>query len=197
VLARLLSWASLGTAAGLLLFGEPVQAAQTAKPKQAAKATENAKPAPAASATSGEARVNGTPLVVAHAYLFHAPDSFNDAQVNEIAVLTDKPLDEAELKKATTLSKALSLAPERIVVDVGKDGKAEISICHKALEGSCYTTSISAAFGDWKPAASAKGHLAGHVRILSGHEETVFSKYKVFYEFTFDAAPVRDFAKRR
>lgn len=150
-------------------------------------------PAPSA---SGEARVNGQALPVAHAYLFHAPDNWNEKQTNEVALLTPKALDPAALKKAATLSEALEQAPERIVVEARPDGKADLKICHVALEGACYSTTVSGA-DEWQPRRAAQGHLAGRVRIFGGHEETVFEKYKLFYEFTFDAAPVRDFARRR
>ena len=155
-----------------------------------------ATPSVPATSTSGEARVNGKVLPVAHAYLFHAPDNWNEKQTNEVALLTPKALDEAALKRAPTLAEALQQAPERIVVEARPDGKADLSICHAALEGACYSTTVSGE-DEWKPQHAAQGHLAGRVRIFGGREDTVFEKYKLFYEFTFDAAPVRDFAKRR
>ncbi len=153
-------------------------------------------PSAAGPATSGEARVDGRPLAVAHAYLFHAPDNWNEKQTNDVAVLTAKPLDTAELKKAATLAEALKQAPERIVVESHPDGKADLAICHPGLDGACYTTTVSLP-DEWQHAITANGHLTGHVRILGGHETTVFQKYRIFYDFKFDAAPVRDFTKRR
>ena len=44
----------------------------------------------------------------------------------------------------------------------------------------------------------AEGHVAGSVRTFSGGEEEIFQgDYKLFYEFRFDAAPVRDFDRRK
>jgi hypothetical protein len=169
-------WAVASLAAAASLAGAPAQAA------------------PAAS-TSGEARVNGKSLVVAYAYLFHAPDQWNEKQTNDVALLTTKPIDAAALKNASTLTEALKYAPERIVVEAHPDGKADLSICHIALEGLCYSTPISLP-QEWEHASAPNGHLTGHVRIFGG-EQTVFQKYKLFYDFTFDAAPVRDFTKRR
>ena len=60
--------------------------------------------------------MNGQPLAVAYAYLFHAPDNFNPEQINEVALLTAKPLDAAALRQAATLAEALHLAPSRTVV---------------------------------------------------------------------------------
>lgn len=152
-----------------------------------------AAPAPPA---SGEARVDGQPMKVAHAYLFHAPDSFNAGQVNPVVLLTPAPVATASLKKAATLVEALRLAPERIVVEVRPDGQAVLSICHPAFGGDCYSTTISGP-DEWKPAPATAGRLAGKVRIFGGREDTILDKYKLFYEFSFDAGQLKDFAQRR
>lgn len=153
--------------------------------------------APGAPAASGEARVDGKPLKLAHAYLFHAPDAWKATQVNAVALLTPKPLDEAKLRAATTLQAAFNLAPERVVVEVPPAGpKAELKICHPGFGADwCYTTTIYPP--EWSVAKAAAGHLAGSVKTFTGEEEEVFQKHKLFYAFSFDAAPVRDFDRRR
>ncbi len=152
-----------------------------------------AAPAPPA---SGEARVDGKPMKLAHAYLFHAPDSFNATQVNSVVLLTAAPVATASLQKAATLVEALRLAPERIVVEARPDGTAGLSICHPAFGGDCYSTTVSGP-DEWKPAPATAGRLAGKVRIFGGREDTILDKYKLFYEFSFDAGQVKDFARRR
>lgn len=153
--------------------------------------------AAAAPAASGEARVDGKPLALAHAYLFHAPDPWEAGQVNAVALLTSKPLDEAKLRAAATLQAALDLAPECVVVEVPPaGGKAALRICHAGFgEGKCYSTTIHPP--EWTAAKAAAGHLAGSVKTFTGEEEEVFQKYKLFYAFSFDAPPVRDFDRRR
>ncbi len=145
---------------------------------------------------SGEARVDGQPMKVAHAYLFHAPDSFNAGQVNSVVLLTPGPVATASLQKAATLVEALRLAPQRIVVEARPDGKASLSICHPAFGGDCYSTTVSGP-DEWKPAPATAGRLAGQVRIFGGREDTILDKHKLFYEFSFDAGQVKDFAQRR
>jgi hypothetical protein len=113
-----------------------------------------------------------------------------------IALLTVEPLDVEALRRAGTLREALMQAPVRVVVEARPDRpSAELSICHPELDGLCYSTSVSE--GDWVPAEAAPGHFAGSVKTFTGKEETVFEKYRLFYEFRFDAAPVRDFERRR
>jgi hypothetical protein len=147
--------------------------------------------------TAGDVRVNGKPLPIAHAYLFHAPDNWEAKQTNSVVILTGQPLDEAKLKAAKTLAQALQAAPQRIVVEVRPENRADLSICHPEFgDGMCYSTTISGP-DEWKAEPAAAGHLGGHVRIFAGHEDTVLDKYKLFYDFTFDAAPVADFAQRR
>lgn len=34
---------------------------------------------------SGEARVNGESIALAHAYLFHAPDNWNEKEINAVS----------------------------------------------------------------------------------------------------------------
>ena len=149
-----------------------------------------------APSTSGGARVDGKPLTVAYAYLFRAPDNWHPEETNDVVVLTPKPLDEAAIRKAVTLVDVLKLAPERIVVESHQAGPADLSICHPAFDGSCYSTTISLP-DEWQHAKAENGHLTGRVRILFGRETTVFGKYQIFYEFTFDAAAAGSFAKRR
>jgi len=158
-----------------------------------ARTEEGAAPAPA----SGEARVDGKPITLAHAYLFHAPDNWSPEKVNGVVLLTPKPVDEAAMKAAATLRDALELAPERVVVEVRDGGaKADLSICHPGFgEGMCYSTGILPP--EWTAAEAAAGHVAGSVRTFTGEPETVFGKYELFYLFRFDAAPVRDFDRRR
>ncbi len=150
-----------------------------------------------APSASGEARVDGKSLKLAHAYLLHAPDNWEAKQVNAVALLTPKPLDEAKLRAATTLQAALNLAPERVVVEVPPAGpKAELKICHPGFgKDWCYSTTIYPP--EWSVAKAAAGHLAGSVKTFTGEEEEVFQKHKLFYAFSFDAAPVRDFDRRR
>ena len=153
-------------------------------------------PAPAQK-TSGGAKVNGKPLDVAHAYLFHAPDAWEEKEVNAVVVLTAKPLDEGKLRQAKTLADALDNAPVRIVVEVRAGNKANLSICHPEFgDGMCYSTTIHGP-DEWQEAAAAPTHLAGHVQTFTGEEQTVLAKYRLFYEFSFDAAPVADFQRRR
>lgn len=147
---------------------------------------------------AGEARVNGKSIALAHAYLMHAPDNWREEEVNAVVLLTPQPVDEAALRAAATLSEALQVASERVVVEVrATGGQADLSICHPEFgDGMCYSTTISPP--EWSVAEAAQGHVAGSVRTFTGEEEEIFGgKYKVFYEFRFDAAPVRDFERRR
>lgn len=147
--------------------------------------------------TAGKVTVNGKPLGVNHAYLFHAPDNWEESQVNSVVLITAKPLDEAKLKQAKTLAEALQYAPQRVVVEARPDGKADISICHPAFgDGMCYSTTVSGA-DEWKEEPAAAGHFAGHLRVFGGQAWKVFEKYDLFYDLTFDAAPVADFKNRR
>jgi hypothetical protein len=151
-----------------------------------------------AAPASGEARVNGQSIVLAHAYLMHAPDNWRENEVNVVVLLTQQPVDETALRAASTLSEALQVAPERVVVEVrATGGQADLSICHPEFgDGMCYSTTISPP--EWSVAEAAEGHVAGSVRTFTGEEEEIFDgKYKLFYEFRFDAAPVRDFDRRR
>ena len=158
-----------------------------------AGAAEGAAPASA----SGEARVDGKPLVLAHAYLFHAPDNWSSEKINPVVLITVKPVDGAALAAAKTLGEALDLAPERVAVEVRNGGeKADLSICHPGFgEGMCYSTGIFPP--EWSAAEAPAGHAAGSVKTFTGEEETVFQKYRLFYKFSYDAAPVRDFDRRR
>lgn len=153
--------------------------------------------AAAAPGATGMARVDGKPLALAHSYLFHAPDAWEASQVNAVALLTPKPLDEAKLRAATTLQAALDLAPECVVVEVPPaGGKADLRICHAGFgAGKCYSTTLHPP--EWTATRAAAGHLAGSVKTFTGEEEEVFQKFKLFYAFSFDAAPVRDFDRRR
>ena len=147
--------------------------------------------------TAGKVTVNGKPLGVNHAYLFHAPDNWEEKQINAVVLITAKPLDEAKLKQAKTLVEALQHAPQRIVVEARAGGKADISICHPEFgDGLCYSTSVSGA-DEWKEEPAVGGHFAGRLRIFGGESWKVFEKYDLFYDLTFDAAPVTDFKSRR
>lgn len=147
--------------------------------------------------TAGKVTVNGKPLGVNHAYLFHAPDNWEESQVNAVVLITAQPLDEAKLRQAKTLRDALQFAPERVVVEARPGGKADISICHPAFgDGMCYSTSVSGA-DEWKEEPAAAGHFAGHLRVFGGEAWKVFEKYDLFYDLTFDAAPIADFKSRR
>ena len=42
-----------------------------------------------------------------------------------------------------------------------------------------------------------EAHAAGHLRVFGGQAWKVFEKYDLFYDLTFDAAPVADFKSRR
>lgn len=151
-----------------------------------------------AGSASGEARVNGRSIALAHAYLFHAPDNWREDEINSVVLLTARPLDEAELRATTSLAEALRLVDESVRVEVRPAGdQADLSICHPAFgEGLCYTTTISKP--EWTPAEAAEGHFAGSVRTFTGREEEVFQgEFKLFYEFRFDAAPARDFDRRK
>ncbi len=112
--------------------------------------------------------------MVAHASAFRAPDSFNEKETNTVFLLTETPFAEADLKKAVTLA------------EVFKAG----------FGGSCYFTTVSLP-SEWEHTETPDGSLSGYVRIFGGHETTVFSKYKLFYDFTFKAALLKDFKKRR
>lgn len=147
--------------------------------------------------TGGKVTVNGKPLGVNHAYLFHAPDNWEEKETNSVVLITAKPLDEAKLKQAKTLRDALQFAPQRVVVEARSGGKADISICHPAFgDDMCYSTSVMGA-DEWKEEPAAAGHFAGHLRVFGGQAWTVFEKYELFYDLTFDAAPVADFKSRR
>ncbi len=147
--------------------------------------------------TGGKVTVNGKPLGVNHAYLFHAPDNWEEKETNSVVLITAKPLDEVKLKQAKTLRDALQFAPQRVVVEARSGGKADISICHPAFgDDMCYSTSVMGA-DEWKEEPAAAGHFAGHLRVFGGQAWTVFEKYELFYDLTFDAAPVADFKSRR
>ncbi len=147
--------------------------------------------------TAGKVTVNGKPLAVNHAYLFHAPDNWEEGEINSVVMITAKPLDEAKLRQAKTLVEALQFAPQRVVVEARSGGKADISICHPEFgDGTCYSTTVS---GDdeWKVEPAVAGHFAGRLRVFGGQAWKVFEKYDLFYDLTFDAAPVADFKNRR
>ena len=147
--------------------------------------------------TAGKVTVNGKPLDIAHAYLFHAPDAWEETEVNAVVLLTAKPLDEAKLRQAKTLAEALDNAPVRIVVEVRAGDKADLSICHPQFgDGMCYSTTIHGP-DEWRAEAAPAKHFGGHVQTFTGEEQTVLGKYKLFYEFTFDALPIADFQRRR
>lgn len=174
--AALMLAASLVTA-----FAAPLQAVTPVTPQK----------------TAGKVTVNGKPLGVNHAYLFHAPDNWEEKEVNSVVLISAKPLDEAKLRQAKTLVEALQNAPQRVVVEARSGGKADISICHPEFgDGLCYTTSVSGA-DEWKVEPAAPGHFAGRLRIFGGEAWKVFEKYDLFYDLTFDAAPVTDFKTRR
>ncbi len=147
--------------------------------------------------TGGKVTVNGKPLGVNHAYLFHAPDNWEEKQVNPVVLITAQPLDVAKLQQAKTLRDALQFAPQRVVVEARPGGKADISICHPAFgDGMCYSTSVMGA-DEWKEEPAAPGHFGGHLRVFGGQAWKVFEKYDLFYDLTFDATPVTDFQSRR
>lgn len=147
--------------------------------------------------TAGKVTVDGKPLGVNYAYLFHAPDNWEEGQVNPVVVITAKPLDTAKLKQAKTLRDALQLAPERVVIEARPGGKADLSICHPAFgDGMCYSTSVMGA-DEWKEEAALPGHFGGRLRVFGGNPWKVLDKYELFYELTFDAAQVADFKTRR
>lgn len=147
---------------------------------------------------SGEARVNGKAMTLAHAYLFHAPDNWRENETNSVVMITARPLDEAKLGAATTLLEALRLADEYVQVEVRPAGdQADLIICHPEFGvGRCFSTTISQP--EWTPAEAAEGHFAGSVRTFSGGEREVFQgEFRLFYDLQFDAAPVRDFDRRK
>ncbi|MBP7589223.1 MAG: hypothetical protein KBA72_14805 [Thermoanaerobaculia bacterium] len=147
--------------------------------------------------TAGKVTVNGKPLGVNHAYLFHAPDNWEEKQVNSVVLITAQPLDEAKLKQAKTLREVLQVAPQRVVIEGRPEGKADISICHPEFgDGMCYSTTVSGA-DEWKEEPAAPGHFAGRLRVFGGQAWKVFEKYDLFYDLTFDAAPIADFKSRR
>lgn len=151
-----------------------------------------------AGSASGEARVNGKPIALAHAYLFHAPDNWNEKEVNSVVLITPRPLDETKLRAASTLVGAIAVADEHVAIEVrASGGQADLRICHPEFgEGRCYSTTISKP--EWTPAEAAAGHVAGSVRTFTGREEEIFQgDYRLFYEFRFDAVPVRDFDRRK
>jgi len=82
------------------------------------------------------------------------------------------------------------------VVEVRNGGeKADLSICHPGSARGCATRpDLPAGVVGGRGAA---GHAAGSVKTFTGEEETVFQKYQLFYQFSYDAAPVRDFDRRR
>lgn len=171
----------LRSAALLLLLASPLFAVTPVTPQK----------------TGGKVTVNGKPLGVNHAYLFHAPDNWEEGQVNPVVLISPQPLDTAKLKQAKTLREALQFAPERVVVEARPGGKADISICHPAFgDGMCYTTSVMGA-DEWKEEPAVAGHFAGRLRVFGGQAWTVFEKYELFYDLTFDAAQVADFSSRR
>lgn len=149
-----------------------------------------------AAKTAGYASVNGVKLEVAHAYLFHAPDSWEEKERNSVVLLTPAPLDAGKLRAAKTLSEALDLAPQRIVVEIRPDKKVNLAICHDGFgKGKCYTTSIYP--DDWKPGAIDDRHVSGSgIAPFTGEEETVFQKYRLNYSVAFDASWVNDFSAR-
>jgi len=151
--------------------------------------------AEAAPPVSGEVRVNGQPLALTHAYLLHAPDAFEEKQINAVVLLTPEPLDAAALRAADSLRAVFDLAPRRVVIEfAGTTSDGSLAICHPAFpEGFCYRTTS----GEYSREEAAGGHLAGTVQTFTGEEETVLEKYLVFYDLRFDAAPARDLTRRR
>jgi hypothetical protein len=145
----------------------------------------------------GKATVNGQALTVSHAYLFHAPDNWDEKQRNAIVYLTAAPLDPKKIDAAKTLADVAAIAGQRIVLEIRADRKIDVSICHDGFgKGMCYSTSVFET--DWKPGALDEKHVSGSgITTWMGKEETVFEKYKLYYEVAFDADWARDFDKRR
>jgi hypothetical protein len=151
-----------------------------------------------AGSASGEMRVNGKTIALAHAYLFRAPDAWKSTEVNSVVLITPTPLDVAKLASATTLAEAIALAGDHVAVEVrAAGGQADLRLCHPEFgDGRCYSTTISPP--EWTPAETAAGRVAGSVRTFTGREEEIFQgDFKLFYELRFDAAPVRDFDRRK
>ena len=144
---------------------------------------------------SGEVRVNGQPLALTQAYLLHAPDAFEEKQINAVVLLTPEPLDAAALRAAESLRAVLDLAPRRVVIEfAGTTSDGSLAICHPAFpEGFCFRTTS----GELSREEAAGGHVTGTVQTFTGQEETVLDKYLVFYDLRFDAAPARDLTRRR
>jgi hypothetical protein len=160
-------------------------------------ASASAAPAAAPGGTLGRATVNGQVLSVSHAYLFHAPDNWDEKKRNAVVVITPAPLDAKRIDAAKTLSDITSTAGQRIVLEIRPDRKVDVSICHDGFgKGMCYSTSVFET--DWKPGALEEKHVSGSgITTWMGKEETVFEKYKLFYEVAFDAAWAKDFTARR
>ena len=72
----------LRSAALLLLLAPPLLAVTPVTPQK----------------TGGKVTVNGKPLGVNHAYLFHAPDNWEEGQVNPVVLISPRPLETAKLK---------------------------------------------------------------------------------------------------
>jgi hypothetical protein len=152
----------------------------------------------AAGSASGEMRVNGRSIALGHAYLFHAPDRWKETEVNAVVLITPQPLDRAKLEASKTLAEAIELAGDHVALEVrAGGGQADLRICHPEFgEGRCYSTTISPP--EWSPSEAVAGRVAGSVRTFTGREEEIFQgDYKLFYELRFDAAPVRDFDRRK
>ena len=147
--------------------------------------------------TVAKAVVNGKAITLSHAYLFHAPDNWNEKQQNAVVIVTQTPLDPKRLDAAKTLAAALEGSGQRVQVEIRPDRKADIQICHDGFgDGMCYSTSIFPE--DWKIIALEPKRAAGEgIQPFMGKEETVFEKYRLDYQIAFDAPWVKDFAARR
>ena len=158
---------------------------------------------PAAGASSpaaksvAKATVNGQARTFSNAYLFHAPDNWKEEQQNAVVLITPAPIDKKRLDSAKTLQGALEGLGEHLKLEIAPDRKLDISICHDGFgKGMCYSTTILPE--DWKTIALEPKRAAGEgIKPFMGHEETVFEKYKLYYEIAFDAPWIKDFAARR
>ena len=143
--------------------------------------------------TRGLLRLDGKPIEFHHAYLFRAPDQWEEKQTNAVVVVTPQPIAKAAIDGAKTLADVYALVAPGVVLEIGPDKRAHMTVHHPGFGDLSYSTSpFTSDFTAFEP-----GHVAGHIGSFSEEDETIFGKYKIWYGFDFDAAPLQKEFKAR
>ena len=91
--------------------------------------------------------------------------------------------------------------PETLTADGFKtwEGGCDFVAIEEEVEGRVFVATMTCTDGadEWKEEPAAAGHFAGRLRVFGGQAWKVFEKYDLYYDLTFDAAPVANFKTRR